>query len=180
MPGDGPFLFLRDQGPPAGFWHTPPGGMCVSAFLFVRRGKKLLLGKYRDDPRWEQLAGLDRDRRRNYGHGWTIPARQLKFGEDPRHTARAVGEDILRIRGLRFSEPRVEVDLYEPRWLPGKQHYDMWFLVDAVAPKGWTLQVPPWYAELVWLDPAQLRDEDYARGHQDVVARWREPFRRSR
>jgi len=172
MPGDGPFLFLRDGGPAAGFWRMPPGGMCLSAFLFVRRGARVLLGKYRDDRRWEELAGLDEERRRNYGRGWTVPARQLKFGEDPRATARAVGEEILEIRGLRYSEPRVEVDLYEPKWLPGQQHYDVWFFVDAIAPKEWALRAPPWYAKLDWQDPARLRDEDYARGHQDVLARW--------
>ena len=58
MPGDGPFVWIRDQSAPGGFWHAPEGGMCVNAFLFVRRGRDILLGKYADHPAWDELAGL--------------------------------------------------------------------------------------------------------------------------
>jgi ADP-ribose pyrophosphatase YjhB (NUDIX family) len=146
--------------------------MCLSTFLFVRRGPRILLGKYADNPKWEELAGMDPERRRTHSRGWTIPARQVKFGEDPRDTARHVGEEILGISGMRYSDPRVEVDLYPPKWAPDRLHYDIWFLVDATPPKGWKLEVPPWYAELEWLDPRKVPDADYARGHEDVVARW--------
>lgn len=179
MPGEGPFLWLNERGPPLGFWRPPPGGMCLSTFLFVRRGPKILLGKYGDTPKWEELAGLDATRRQTHSKGWTIPARQVKFGEDPRDAARHVGEVILGIRGMRYSEPRVEVDLYPPSWAPDRLHYDLWFFVDAAPPKGWTLKVPPWYAELAWQDPRRVPDEAYARGHQDVVARWRTARRRT-
>jgi ADP-ribose pyrophosphatase YjhB (NUDIX family) len=172
MPGNGPFLFLSKTGPPAGFWDVPPGGMCVSAFLLVRRGSEILLGKYKDDPRWEAMAGLDESRRRTHGAGWTIPARQLKFGEDPREAAHEIAEEILQVHGMTISEPRAEVDLYEPKQAPGKLHYDIWFLFDGTPPKAWTLTVPSWYAELGWHDPKTLPATEYARGHQDVVARW--------
>lgn len=122
MPGDGPFLWLLKSGPPAGFWNIPPGGMCVCAFLFARRGPEILLGKYRDDPRWESFAGLDKTRRRVHGAGWTIPASHLKYGEDPRAAARRIAEEILEIPGMAFSEPRVEVDVYEPKRFPGNLH----------------------------------------------------------
>ncbi|OGS51183.1 MAG: hypothetical protein A3K65_05655 [Euryarchaeota archaeon RBG_16_68_12] len=174
MAGQGPFLWLSKTAPPAGFVDIPPGGMCLSAFLFIQRGREILLGKYRDDPRWETLAGLDEDRRRVHGAGWTIPARQLRYGEDPRDAARSIAEDILQIHGMAFSEPRVEVDVYEPRRSPGKLHYDVWFLVDGHAPKGWKPVVPPWYAELAWRDPRATPASEYARGHEDVVARWLE------
>src|SRR3972149_11009314 len=114
MPGQGPFRWLSKNGPPAGFWDVPPGGMCRSAFLFVKRGRRILLGKYADDPKWEELAGLEPERRRVHGSGWTSPASQLKYGEDPRDAARRVGQQMLAVPDLRYSEPRVEVDLYEP------------------------------------------------------------------
>ena len=91
MPGDGPFLWIRDQSSPLGFWHPPEGGMCVNAFLFVRRDGKILLGKYADHPKWEELAGLDANRRRANAGGWILPASHLKFGEEPRAAARRVG-----------------------------------------------------------------------------------------
>ncbi len=172
MPGEGPFLWISMQAPPAGFQTFPPGGMCLSVFLFVPDHGRILLGKYRDDPRWEELAGLDPDRRRRHGQGWTVPASHLKFGEDPRDAARRIGEEILRMSGARYSEPRTEVDRYESKLAPGHTHYDIWFFVDATPPNGYEVRVPPWYSELVWRDPKTLPATEYARGHEDVVARW--------
>ena len=175
MAGQGPFLWLSRTGPPAGFWDTPKGGMCISTFVFVKRGRKILLGKYADHPTWADFTGLDQDRWRTHGKGWTIPASQLKYGEDPRDAARRIGEQILEIPGMRYSEPRVEVDFYPPKWAPGEMHYDIWFLVDASPPKDYELRVPAWYSELGWHDPRSLPGTAYARGHEDVVDRWLPP-----
>lgn len=150
----------------------PPGGMCLSAFLFVERDGKILLGKYADDPGWESLAGMDEERRRVHGRGWTIPASHLKYGEDPRDAGRRIGEGILGIRGMTYSEPRVEVDLYEPKRFPGRLHYDIWFLVGGTPTTGTEVTILPWYAELGWHDPRTTPATAYARGHEDVVARW--------
>lgn len=173
MAGEGPFLWLNEQGPPSGFRRLPPGGMCLSAFLFVRRGPELLLGKYADDPRWEKLAGLDAARVRQHGQGWTIPATHLKYGEDPRATARRVADDILDLHELRLGEPRVETE--HASWERSRGsgwHYDVWFFVDAEMPMDSCVPAPPWYAALEWHDPRKLPAEQWARGHQDVVRRW--------
>jgi len=172
VPGEGPFLWLSKSGPPAGFWNVPPGGMCVCAFLFVKKDGKILLGKYADDPRWEELAGLDAGRRQRHGKGLTVPATHLKFGEDPRDAARRVGEQALRMPGMRYSEPRVEIDAYASKDFPGNEHADLWFLVEAAPPTAGDPPVPPWYAELAWHDPRTTPARAYARGHEDVVARW--------
>src|SRR5712691_8389335 len=76
--------------PPLGFEQVPPGGMCVCAYLFVTRHGQILLGKYADDPQWEALAGLEPERRRTHGWGWTVPATHLKLGEDPREAAERI------------------------------------------------------------------------------------------
>ena len=135
MSGTGPFLWLMKHAPPAGFQQLPPGGMCVCAYLFVTRGGQILLGKYADDPRWEALAGLDPDRRRTHGSGWTVPASHLKLGEDPRDDARRVGDEALGISGSRYSEPRSEIDFYPSKMVPGEMHYDIWFFIDGTPPK---------------------------------------------
>ena len=175
MPGDGPFVWIREQSSPLGFWHPPEGGFCLNAFLFVRNGSRILLGKYADDPKWEELAGLDASRRQRFGVGWTVPGSHLKFGEEPRAAARRVGEEILQIRGMTYTEPRVESDAYPAAFAGGKLHYDVWFFVDATLPRGWQPQAPPWYAALAWQDPRTLQATEYARGHEDVVARWLQP-----
>jgi ADP-ribose pyrophosphatase YjhB (NUDIX family) len=148
--------------------------MCINAFVFVRQGPKILLGKYEDHAKWDELAGLDAPRRRRNASGWTIPASHLKFGEEPRAAARRVGEEILLARDLVYSEPRVETDTYPAAFANGKLHYDIWFLFDAIPPAGWQPRAPPWYAELSWQDPRALPPSAYARSHEDVVARWLE------
>lgn len=175
MTGDGPFLWIRDQSSPLGFWHAPEGGMCVNAFLFVRRGSKILLGRYADHPKWDELAGLDAGRRQRFGTGLTVPGTHLKFGEEPRAAARRIGSEILEAPGLTYGEPRVESDTYPAAFAGGKLHYDLWFLFDATPPPSWQPKAPPWYAELGWQDPQSLPASAYARSHEDVVARWLQP-----
>ncbi len=177
MLGDGPFLWIRDQSSPFGFWHPPAGGLCINAFLFVRRGDGILLGKYADHPKWDELAGLDQGRRQRFGTGWTVPGTHLKFGEEPRAAARRIGEEILQAHGLHYSEPRVESDFYPAAFAGGNLHYDLWLFYDAEAPTGWEAKAPPWYAELAWQNPRTLPASAFARSHEDVVTRWLEPRR---
>lgn len=180
MKGRGPYLWINKYAPPAGFRRVPPGGMCIGVFLFVRRGKRILLGKVRDHPAWANLAGEDSSRMRADAGRWKVPARQLKLGEDPREAARQIGEEILGLRGLRFGEPRVEVEF----WRLGDQasgpperrklfHYDMWLLVDTALKDGRAVSRPPWFSELSFKDPKVIPRGQWARFHDDVVARWK-------
>lgn len=179
MKGRGPYLWINKYAPPAGFHTVPPGGMCISVFLFVRRGRRLLLCKVREHPAWEKLAGEDRERMRADAGRWKVPARQLRLGEDPRDAARQLGEAILGLKGLKYREPRVEVEF----WKLGDQasgpparrklfHYDMWFLVDGALPAGRAVACPDWFAELAWVDPQTVGAKGWAGFHGDVVARW--------
>ncbi len=89
--------------------------------------------------------------------------------------ARRVGEKILRVPKMTYSEPRVESDVYPASFAGGKPRYDVWFFVDAQPPRGWEPMAPPWYTALEWQDPKTLPASEYARGHEDVVARWLQP-----
>lgn len=167
----GPFLWLNTSAPPRGFREVPAGGMCLCAFLFVRRGSEILLGRYRNDPAWETLAGLDQSRLDRHSHGWTVPSVHLQFGQDPREAAFHIGAAILQLPGLRYGEPRVYTETYPlAADLP---HYDMWFFVEAELAPDAIVQTPPWYDSLAWHDPRTLPASDFARAHEDVVARWR-------
>ena len=173
MVGTGPFLWLSPNGSPRGYHSLPPGGLCISAFLFVRRGDEVLLGKYADHPALEDIAGLDATRRAAHGKGWTIPASHVKFGEDPRDAAKRVAEEMLGLRGLAPGEPRVEVEVGVPARFPDMPpHMDMWFFVDARVPEDFRAERPPWFRELAFVDPAALKPSDYGRSHEDVMARW--------
>lgn len=175
--GNGPFLWLSaSAAPPRGFRRLPEGGLCLGTFLFLRRGREILLGRYADDPRLEELTGLDETRRRVHGRGFTIPATHVKHGEDPREAARRLVRDVLGIRApLALRQPTVESDFGEPARFPGMIHYDVWFFVEAQVPEGFEVETPPWYAELAWKDPRALAPADYARSHDEIVARWMTP-----
>ena len=189
MRGRGPYLWINRYAPPAGFHRVPPGGMCIGVFVFVRRGNRLLLGKVRDHQAWARLTGEDSSRMRVDARGWKLPARQLKLGEDPRDAARQIGEEMLGLKGLRYGEPRVEVEFWKlgdqasgPKARRKLFHYDMWFLVDATLPRGAKVACPPWFSALSWEDPRKIGKKGWARFHDDVVARWdqRRPTRTTR
>src|SRR5687767_751786 len=94
----GPFMAFAPGTLPGGFDRVPPGGVCFSAFLFLRaRDGRILLGKYRDDERWERLAGMDAGRVRTHAAGWTVPATHLKLGEHPADAAQRVATEILAL-----------------------------------------------------------------------------------
>jgi ADP-ribose pyrophosphatase YjhB (NUDIX family) len=147
--------------------------MCLSVFLFVRRGAEILVGKYAPHEAWERLTGLDPERVRKHGLGWTIPASHLKYGEDPRAAARRVAEDVLGLDALALGEPRVETEYADWARPSGSGwHYDVWFFVDAEVPAGNVVTRPPWFAELAWADPRALPEAAWARSHGDVARRW--------
>jgi ADP-ribose pyrophosphatase YjhB (NUDIX family) len=186
MKGRGPYLWINKYAPPAGFHQVPPGGMCIGVFLFVRRGRRILLGKVREHPAWAELAGETPSRMRGDAGGWKVPARQLRLGEDPRDAARQIGEEMLGLKGLHYGEPRVEVEF----WKLGAQasgpperrklfHFDMWLLVDATLKSSHEVARPAWFEELAWKDPRTMSKKGWARFHGDVVARWKGPRRRT-
>lgn len=174
MPG--PFLWISPGAPARGFEVVPPGGMCLSAFLFLRRPRDghILLGKYdaRAGAAWEEKTGIDQGRLDKYAQGWTIPASHVKHGEDPRDAARRVARDVLGLRDISdVGEPKVATFSYELARLPGTSHYDVCFLLDATAPAH-DVARPAWYADLAWHDPRALPADAYARGHDEIVERW--------
>jgi ADP-ribose pyrophosphatase YjhB (NUDIX family) len=180
MASKGPYLWLGPYAPPTGFRTVPYGAMCLGVFVFVRRGNRVLLGKVRDHPAWLRLTGEDAARVRSDIKGWKLPARQLKLGEDPRDAARQIGEEVLGLKGLKYGEPRVEVEFWKlgrhaagPPARRKMRHFDVWFFVDARLPAGRGVDVPPWFSDLAWKDTAKMAAKEWSRQHEDVAARWR-------
>lgn len=172
------FLWLAPFAPPKGYTGVPPGGMCLCAFLFVVKGKKVLLGKYKEHPAWEKIAGMDEKRVKNNMHGFTLPASHLKFGEDPLDAARRIGEEILMLpKGLSYSEPVVQTFFYELSIVPGEMHYDVLFLYDLTLGDDFETCIPPWYDSLEWFDADDLMNRKFARQHEDVASAWLEKKR---
>ena len=171
--GGSSFLWLAPFAPPKGWTSVPRGGMCLCAFLFVVSRGKVLLGRYADHPAWEQLCGMESRRVKANAQGWTIPASHMKFGENPRETARRIGEEILTLdKGLTYSEPYVKTFFYELARAPGEKHYDVLFLFDVSIDEGFKVCKPPWYEVLEWFDIGTVQREQFARQHEDVMESW--------
>jgi len=167
------FLWLAPFAPPKGHTSVPAGGMCLCVFLFVVKGRQVLLGKYREHPAWEKITGMDEKRVKNNQHGLTLPASHLKFGEDPMDAARRIGEEILMLpEGLSYSEPLVQTFFYELSFVPGEMHFDVLFLYDVLLDENINTDLPPWYASLEWFDIDLLMNLKFARQHEDVVSAW--------
>lgn len=170
---DDTFLWLAPFAPPNGHKSVPMGGMCLCVFLFVIKGSEVLLGKYREDPAWEKLTGMDTGRVKANLHGLTLPASHLKFGEDPLEAARRIGEEILMLpKGLTYQGPGVHTFFYEPSIAPGEMHFDVLFFYDVVLHGDFEISLPPWYASLEWVDTDVLINQKFARQHEDVVSAW--------
>jgi ADP-ribose pyrophosphatase YjhB (NUDIX family) len=168
----GPFFAIAPGTFPGGFDRAPPGGVCFSAFLFVRNARgEVLLGKYDPrDPGWTARVGLDQARIERYSTGWTVPASHLKLGESPREAAQRVACEMLGLDLREVTVRSVEVEAYELDRLPGERHVDYIALADAR--HDGDVARPPWYVELAWHDLRALPASAYARGHEDVVARF--------
>jgi ADP-ribose pyrophosphatase YjhB (NUDIX family) len=167
------FLLLAPFAPPKGYTSVPAGGMCLCVFLFVVKGREVLLGKYRAHPDWEKLAGMDAGRIKAFQDGFTLPASHLKFGEDPLEAARRIGEEILMFpKGLAYSEPLVQTYFYELARAPGEMHFDVLFFYDVFIDEGFKVGLPPWYDSLEWFDVDVLINQKYARSHEDVISDW--------
>ena len=137
MSGEGPFLWLSKSGPPSGFWQLPPGGMCVCAFLFVKKDGKILLGKYADDPKLEELTGLDARRRQVHGKGLTIPLPGDSFG--PAELVRELSSSVAEQRPVVRSDG-LELFLYSNR--PGGFGLnDLWVSTRKTVSDPWTIPV---------------------------------------
>jgi ADP-ribose pyrophosphatase YjhB (NUDIX family) len=170
---DETFLWLAPFAPPRGYKSVPAGGMCLCAFLFVVKGNKVLLGKYKEHPAWEKIAGMDEKRVTNNMYGYTLPASHLKLGEDPSDAARRIVKEILLLpEGFLLSEPAVQTFFYEVAVAPGEMHFDVLFLYDVILDESIKTTLPPWYASLDWFDTDILMKQTFARQHEDVVSAW--------
>ncbi len=170
---DDTFLWLAPFAPPKGYTNVPAGGMCLCVFLFVIKGRQVLLGKYKEHPAWEKITGMDEKRVKNNQHGLTLPASHLKFGEDPLDAARRIVKEILLLpEGLSYSEPVVQTFFYEPSIVPGEMHFDVLFLYDVILDDSVKTTLPPWYASLEWFETDILMNQKFARQHEDVVSAW--------
>lgn len=154
---------------------TPEGGFCVSAFLLVEDGGKILAGRM--DPghadRWTRewapnLPYYEGERREALFSGWRLPATYLRTGEPFEAAARRVATDQLALAQTPPDEPSRTVSTStESRRSSGTEHWDIFTVhrMQANAPS----PMPDHWADLAFRDPSSLEAEGMVMRHDHVL-----------
>jgi len=149
--------------------HVPRGGVCLGAFLLVRREDSILVGKMADPETWVSRFLVAPA----YADGYTksgklvLPASHLKFGESPADAARRVLREMLQVEEAYYTLIDVQSHLSESHDHPGEQHWDLCFIYDVRM--GGEPGKPSWFSELAYTELQSLRAGDFTRGHGDIL-----------
>jgi len=161
-------LFSKDN--------VPPGGTCLSSFVVVSYGQRILVGKMDRPEIWVErfLVGPAFAPRYASSGKYVLPARHLHWYESPLETAQSVLRDQvgLDVPANRISlvdvQSHVSGDVNDEKEPP---HWDICFVYQTRAPKSLAakLRRPEWFSELVFEPLGSLKQEDFTRGHGDVL-----------
>jgi len=151
--------------------HTPEAGVCLSAFLVVRRGNSILIGRPRAHDAWPEKGGypkwqaLELERQ----GAWLLPATHLQMGESPDQAAKRITCEWAGLKGTpRFKMVQSHlrpVRLWNPE-LRGN-HWDICFVYELRA-RG-PINLKPWWSEMRFTPTSAIRSIKFGRGQRDVL-----------
>ena len=161
-------LFSKDN--------VPPGGTCLSSFVVVSNGQRVLVGKMDRPEIWVERFLIGAARAPVYAASgkYILPARHLHWYESPLEAARSVLQDQigLEVPGSKISlvdvQSHVSGDIDNEKEPP---HWDICFLYQAQVSKSLAARIrrPEWFSELVFKPLGSLNRDDFTRGHGDVL-----------
>lgn len=148
------------------------GGLCLSAFVLLRKADKVYVVRPADDARWKDdwAPNLRIYAPDALARQWGLlrfPAAYLREGEHPDAAVQRVLREQLRLDGARILQTRVHSFYGESRRFPGVPHWDLVFVAEAV-----TQEEPHpgrWVAEGAWRAPATLKAEEFGSAHGDLL-----------
>jgi hypothetical protein len=155
---------------------VPPGGTCLSSFVVILNGRNILVGKMSHPEIWIErfLVGPKFAPKYASSGKYVLPARHLHWYESPLEAASGVVKDQvgLDVPRSRFSlvdvQSHVSGDVDNEKEPP---HWDICFLYqmrvsNKLAAK---LDRPEWFSELAFKPLKSLKQDDFTRGHGDVL-----------
>ena len=161
-------LFSKDN--------VPPGGTCLSSFVLVSSGRRILVGKMDRPDIWVErfLVGPKFAPVYATSGKYVLPARHLHWYEAPLEAARSVLKDQigLEVQGDRISlvdvQSHVSGDINDEKEPP---HWDICFVYQTQVSKNQAERIrrPEWYSELAFKPLRSLKQDDFTRGHGDVL-----------
>ena len=156
--------------------NVPPGGTCLSSFVVVLEGNRALVGKMGRPEIWVErfLVGPTRAPVYAASGKYLLPARHLHWYESPLEAARSVLKDQVGLEvpvgkiSLVDVQSHVSGDINDEKEPP---HWDICFLYSASVTKSVAkkLRRPEWFSELVFKPLGSLKQNDFTRGHGDVL-----------
>ncbi|HZW55734.1 MAG TPA: hypothetical protein VFF30_05540 [Nitrososphaerales archaeon] len=159
----------------------PEGGMCLSDFLILWKDDphKILMGKVNQDYDWITIGALDKASTSRISNRWILPSSHLLLYESPFDGAKRILREQLGVDSLDLDGPRVYSEVYDAPKLDIKNHWDIEFVFvgdakNSVSPhllpdSSSPTSRRPW-SKLEFVDVTGLKDSEFARNHQDILA----------
>ena len=155
---------------------VPPGGVCLSCFVLVRNGGRVLVGKMDKPEIWiERFFVGEKFAPAYHSSGkYMLPARHLAWYESPLGAAEGVLREQLKLRipsrGLRLMEVQSHVR-GEPDSAERPAHWDICFLYEVKVGRSvaQNLPSPPWFSDLRFVPLSSLSVRDFTRDHGDIL-----------
>jgi len=155
---------------------VPPGGVCLSSFVVLRHGDKILVGKMSKPEIWVERFFVGEKFAPTYANSgkFLLPARHLAWYESPLEAAEGVVRDQLQLKVTKGrlqmidAQSHVRGDVNSTDQPP---HWDICFVFEAKVPERSTMTVKqvPWFTELGFRRLSELTPDDFTRGHGDVL-----------
>ena len=150
---------------PSKLTHIPKGGVCISAFVVVKRGNLILLGLPRVHDAWPRKGGYAKWRlvEPEMRSAWLLPATHLQIGEHPDHAARRISHEWAGLKG----KPRFMMIQSHLRRRGRRNHWDLCIVYELRVRR--LPKCKPWWSKMQFADSAQIRRMKLGRGHKDVL-----------
>jgi len=161
-------LFSKDN--------VPLGGTCLSSFMVVSNGQRILVGKMDRPEIWIErfLVGPKFAPIYAASGKYILPARHLHWYESPLEAAASVLRDQVGLDvpvdkiSLLAVQSYVSGDINDEKEPP---HWDICFVYKTQISKSLAAKLgrPEWFSELAFKPLWSLKQEDFTRGHGDVL-----------
>jgi len=160
---------------PSWLIHIPQAGLCLSAFVVIRKGNKILLGRPHAHNAWPENGGFPK---RHAGEierkgSWLLPATHLLMEEKPDHAAKRIANQWVKVRGTpKFVMVQSHLrpsKLSRSRMKRGRRlkHWDICFIYELHAKN--IPKPAPWWSEVHFFPVSEIRRMRLGRGHKDVL-----------
>jgi ADP-ribose pyrophosphatase YjhB (NUDIX family) len=165
------------QRDPSWLIHVPKEGLCLSTFVVIRRGRRILLGRPHANNAWPEKGGFPKRHSAAIEKEgtWLMPATHLLMEEAPDRAARRIANQWAGVSGLpkfimvqsHLRAPRRRTRQPQSKARTGSNHWDICFVYELrtkAAPKP-----KSWWSETRFCTPLEIRGMTLGRGHKDIL-----------